>query len=651
VKAFRIISAFCALLLFVGCIEKEQKEPEQYELTKFINNCSIPSLIKAEKGASYRVIGQGFEEGDVFMFEAEGKETVSCNVMNVSYSECSFIISDKIENSIEYNVSIVRGKKLQKLGKTTFNLSDPALKYNVSGYVKAEGTGLKGVYVTDGFNWTRTDAEGYYELLSSKTYGVVYIVTPSGYECTSNTKAFPEYWHSLKSKSVTVQEKFDFNLVPVNQSKYSFIMSADWQFRNGLNPKDVDQAVAFKNEVKSYVTSAKNPVYSMAMGDQTWDVFWYDNNFGPSEYHDYVSDFACPFFTVIGNHDYDFKASGEKADLNGSEPYRKYFGPTYYSMNIGAVHFISIDNVTFESDGTGNRTTIEAIDQEQLTWLKEDLSHVGTETPIIIGAHVPMHMWNWNGTKWYATERGNNYKELLNVLKGFSKVFIYTGHSHISEYFDVKNENLATREMIERKLPALGGTLWLSGALSGYNIAVDGSPAGYDILEVDGTSIEAHYKVVGCSDRYMMRAYDMNSVKSYWASDSSVQSLVSFDSSFSFSNLYSSLPENAVLLNVFEADPNMKTVKIKVTEEDSELAVKHVFVKDPVHILATEAPYFKKNNKLVSTSYQAVQNSHMFYVVPSSSTAKLKVELTDRYGKSQTTTIELPKSFRNENIQ
>jgi len=651
-KVSRIIAALCALLLLSGCAEKEPNEPQQqYELTKFVSNCSFPAQIKAERGARYRVTGQGFEDGDIFIFEADGQPLVSIQVSDVAYSECSFIISDEIQNSVTYSVSVTRGRKLQKLGKTVFILSDPTLKYNIYGTVKADGNGLKGVYVTDGFAWTRTDADGRYELLSEKTYGYVYIVTPKNYECTASVAAFPEYWQTLTSKTMTVAEEHNFTLVPQDQSKYSFVMSADWQFRNGLNPKDVEQAKVFKSELNAYVKSSKSPVYSMSMGDQTWDLFWYDNSFGHAEFRNYVSDLACPFYPVIGNHDYDYKASGTTADFDGSAPYRKSFGPTYYSMDIGSVHFISVDDVTFESDGTGNRTTIEEIDAKQLEWLKEDLSHVDTETPIILGAHVPMHYWNWTGLKWYAAERGKNYKTLLSVLKSFSNVYIYTGHSHFSEYFDCANENLASRNMYERKLPALGGTLWVSGTLSGYNIAIDGCPAGYDIVEVNGKDVKSRYKVVGCEDDYRARVYDMNSVKSFWDSDTAVKNLVSNDSAFSFSSLYGSLPENAVMINVFEADPHMRTMKLEVTEDGEALDIKYAYVKDPLHIVATEAAYFKKYNKQAGVSYQANMSAHMFYVVPSSPTATISMKLTDRYNNTQTTTVELPKPFRNENIQ
>ncbi len=143
----------------------------------------------------------------------------------------------------------------------------------------------------------------------------------------------------------------------------------------------------------------------------------------------------------------------------------------------------------------------------------------------------------------------------------------------------------------------------------------------------------------------------MNSVRKYWAEDADIKALAEFNTSYAYAALYGALPENAVLLNVFEADPHQRTMKVEVRENGRKLELKPAIVKDPLHVLATEATYLKTNKQMAGDSYLANTSAHMFYVVPSSSQTRLEVTLTDRYDDPQTVTVELPKPFINENIQ
>ena len=70
--------------------------------------------------------------------------------------------------------------------------------------------------------------------------------------------------------------------------------------------------------------------------------------FGFAEYRSLIGEFGIPFFHAVGNHDYDRYIAGDHAT---KEPYRRHLGPTYYSVNLGQVHCIALDNVRIDNNG------------------------------------------------------------------------------------------------------------------------------------------------------------------------------------------------------------------------------------------------------------------------------------------------------------
>lgn len=101
-----------------------------------------------------------------------------------------------------------------------------------------------------------------------------------------------------------------------------------------------------------------------------------------------------PQYYVPGNHGLDFDAP---SDDHSFDTYRREWGPTYYSFDIGDVHFIGLDDVRYpctpEEDnqdglhGDGNQcdtpdtfpTYNGVLTERQLQWLRNDLEHVPTQ--------------------------------------------------------------------------------------------------------------------------------------------------------------------------------------------------------------------------------------------------------------------------------
>jgi len=92
----------------------------------------------------------------------------------------------------------------------------------------------------------------------------------------------------------------------------------------------------------------------------------------------------------------------------------------WYSFDQGGVHFIGLSNVLNFKLGT-----MTSLGDEQLAWLKRDLSNLSRSTPIVVLAHIPMWTvyapWGW-GTA--------DADAALALLKPFGSVTVLNGHVH-----------------------------------------------------------------------------------------------------------------------------------------------------------------------------------------------------------------------------
>jgi Icc protein len=95
-------------------------------------------------------------------------------------------------------------------------------------------------------------------------------------------------------------------------------------------------------------------------------------------------------------------------------------GAGWHSYHHRGVHFVGLVNVAnLQPGGLG------VLGPEQLEWLKKDLEPLGTSTPIVVYAHVPLWTiypkWGW-GTR--------DSEAALALLRRFGSVTVLNGHIH-----------------------------------------------------------------------------------------------------------------------------------------------------------------------------------------------------------------------------
>jgi 3',5'-cyclic AMP phosphodiesterase CpdA len=123
-----------------------------------------------------------------------------------------------------------------------------------------------------------------------------------------------------------------------------------------------------------------------------------------------------------------FYVPGEHDVLNdGGKLYRDRYlksveakGSGWYSFNKNGVHFIGLVNVLdLQAGGLGQ------LGDEQLEWLEADVKDLGTSTPIVVFAHIPLWavypQWGW-GT--------DDAEQALGFLRRFGSVSVLNGHIH-----------------------------------------------------------------------------------------------------------------------------------------------------------------------------------------------------------------------------
>ena len=361
----------------------------------------------------------------------------------------------------------------------------------VNGRVAGPDGGLEGVPITDGVTVTQTNADGRYELASSTRRPFVYLSVPSGYRLPTHETGTAHFYQPLNATGGDTVEA-SFELVPLNRSdeQHAFLFLADPQTRTEAEVRQFqDETVPDVREVAKGL--GNRSVFGVGGGDLVFDdlsLF--------SGYEAAVRQMGLPFVQVVGNHDLNFDAP---ADPGSTATFRQRFGPEYYSFDRGAVHYVVLDDVYWPgSDGFGGDTDdyLGHVDAPQLAWLEQDLALVEDGRPVVVFTHIPplSTAYERRGEP-SPSVRGqiSNRAALYELLDPFD-AHIVSGHVH-------ENEHRFAAAPHEHVVGTVCGAWWTGP------VCYDGTPKGYAVYEVSGTSIEWRYKATGHGEDHQMRTY------------------------------------------------------------------------------------------------------------------------------------------------
>ena len=361
------------------------------------------------------------------------------------------------------------------------------------GIVKdTNGSPISGVVITDGEICVQTDANGYYEMdIDLENTKFVYASIPSGYKAKNNSNGLPQFYYTVTNSDRKLgycSANFVFEPISGDPNRYTLLIGADLQPRAKTSDYDrvafhsLDVADDFYRDMREKRASITDrEVYGMILGDIV-----HENMSLFANYITGVKSINFQMFNVIGNHDHDYSAS---TDVEAARKFEEYFGPSYYSFNIGKLHYVVLDNIIMavENGKVQKNGYAYGLTDKEWAWLQNDLKYVSKSTTLMVASHCPMFKKDSANTEFQdQSEHGSDY---ANLLKQYSKVHAWAGHTHRSFNYNYSSSFFSSLKSIEvHTLARSTGELWTNE----YNAY--GTPRGYTVVEVDGDNVSWYFK-------------------------------------------------------------------------------------------------------------------------------------------------------------
>lgn len=611
---------------------------------------TVPGSVDVTEGGecTFAVSGGGKSPltTDTFILESDAGISYVCPIVNTSSDSFTVRLADGCETGY-YKVFVKRDARKKSFGRIYINIVEdidfkPDAGTTVYGIVSSAGVGVENVVVSDGAEVTVTNEKGIYQLKSAKKWGYVFISVPSGYEVPS-VGVLPQFHRALKN-SADVVERADFKLEKVDgQDSYKIFMLGDMHLANRMG--DLGQFAQFTSDLTDYMTRHKGEkMYALTLGDMTWDLYWYSNSYYFPQYLNTVNSQIknLQIFHTMGNHDNDFQT---RSDYDAAVKYVDQICPTYYSFNIGKVHYVVMDDIDCSSyDGSTSRNYVKSLSAEQLDWLAKDLSHVAKTTPVVVAMHAQVFYPTTSGFK--IDHDQVNTLRLFDILDGYTVRFV-TGHTH--KLFNVTPDApiVDGHNFREYNSGSVCASWWWSGNLTpGIHIGTDGTPGGYGIWDVTGTDFQCLYKSTGWPEEYQFRSYDLNNVHFSMADVPLMPSDISAsvkNAYMQYVNAYPQNNDNEVLINIWNWNSDW-TLSV-VDEKRKTLPYTEVWAYDPLHIAALSVKRFN-NAKLTQTpSFITDKFTHFFKVKADDADTDLVITVKDEFGNEWTENMQRPKAF------
>jgi hypothetical protein len=391
--------------------------------------------------------------------------------------------------------------------------------------------GVGGVLVSNGLEVVKTDWLGRYRLPVNEQEGgtTIFITKPAEYDVPVNEQNIPQFfYHHVPQGSPPLRfgglaptgplpRAINFPLLKTEvKNRFKVVVSGDTQ--------------PYSNNEIGYVrdTLARD-VAAMGADDielilVEGDILGDDLGLFP-RFKEVMSVTESPLYLVPGNHDADYDAA---SDAFSFDTFRREWGPTYYSLDIGQVHFVGLDTVRYPctpelDNGDGRHafcnnpetspTYNGVINEKQMRWLRNDLRHVPRNKLIVLNMHIPLISFIDQGATQHQVD---NTMELYAMLEG-RKALALSGHTHTLEQFRPGELFAGWQTAFAEPLGPTPFPQIIAGAAAGSwwsgDFTIDGipnslqrlgAPRGYLVIEFDGNTYQDTFKATGQSmDRQM----------------------------------------------------------------------------------------------------------------------------------------------------
>ena len=258
----------------------------------------------------------------------------------------------------------------------------------------ADDRALPEVVLSDGVQVIQTDRWGRYRLETDDTR-ILWVSLPAEYRSAGD---FYEHLGDHHNGDIV-----DFPLIEHRcGDDFSFLFFTD----SHVTDREKFNAVAGMKAAVAHMNDQKGIELVISGGDLIMDALRACEPESRRQYDLYqklVGKLNFPLFNTVGNHEHfgvylegvgdDSCIVSEDDQLYGAGLYREYFGPDHYSFNWGPYHFMVLNTISLtrmlNSEGDTVRVYYGNVSADQVAWMREDLTHVLPETPVILISHIP----------------------------------------------------------------------------------------------------------------------------------------------------------------------------------------------------------------------------------------------------------------------
>lgn len=218
----------------------------------------------------------------------------------------------------------------------------------------ASGVPMRNVSVSDGRNVVKTDENGVFSLKGYRKTRFITVTAPAGYTTE-------QYYIRVDKKT----ESYDFSLsesaVPAGAA-HGFLQISDTEIGEKGTGEWLEAVKAIADEQK--------PAFLIHTGDICYEA-------GLKAHYPAMNTdtMGLPVRYVIGNHDYVDGKYGE-------ELFESIYGPTWYSFEVGNVHYV----VTPFGRGSDKKSGYNLDDRWR--WLENDLKNTDPDMKVVMFNHT-----------------------------------------------------------------------------------------------------------------------------------------------------------------------------------------------------------------------------------------------------------------------
>ncbi|MEM7476221.1 MAG: calcineurin-like phosphoesterase family protein [Planctomycetota bacterium] len=361
--------------------------------------------------------------------------------------------------------------------------------------------GIAGIRVSNGKDIVQTDKNGGYQLSISDD-SIVFIVKPKGWRTPLDKDNLPQFFYIHKPKGSPENFKFagvaptgplpksiDFPLVRQEEpEKFKAILFGDPQ------PRNIKEVEYIAHDVIEQIVArdSHDASFGVTLGDIVFDDLDMMKPLSQA-----IALIDIPWYNVIGNHDLNLDAAN---DEQSDETFESHYGPSYYSFDYGATHFLVVDDVVWEGPKGDKRGHYHAgLGERQMEFIRNDLALIPPSQLVVLLMHIPL------------TEVKDR-QELYRLIEKRPATVSISAHTHYMEHrFIGEEDGWMGPEKHHHIVNVTVCGSWWAGQPDERGIPhatmSDGGPNGYSIMTFDGNNYGIEIVPAGRSADYQMNIY------------------------------------------------------------------------------------------------------------------------------------------------